>query len=236
MVRLGLAAAGERVPPSELEDLGPAIERVYRDLEARGGPLPSIWLASQSTLQSSARFDALISEPAAHTRLGVVFLHGYGGNFTWPCASVAAAVEAVNGTTLCPSVGDSGRWWTGAGPAIVLASIRALEARGIDTIVLAGLSNGGIGASRLVARFADRLGGLLLVSGAARGTRTSLRTLLIHGSSDRMAPLGAARAFVRASTHATLEVFEGGHFVLAHREPEIRARVAEWLGALTASL
>jgi pimeloyl-ACP methyl ester carboxylesterase len=76
---------------------------------------------------------------------------------------------------------------------------------------------------------------MLLISGAARGTRTTLPALLIHGHIDRMTPLGPARAFTRASPRATLELFDGGHFILLHREAEVRTRISAWLTELVSS-
>lgn len=234
LVRLGLSDEG-LVPAREHDGLAPAIEAAYAELEARHGALASVFLESVTTTPSAAHFSALVSEPRDAPSLGVVFLHGYGGNFTWPCALVAEVVREVGGATVCPSVGRDGAWWTGEGPAIARASIAALRAQGADAIVLAGLSNGSIGAARL-AESVGPLAGLVLISGAPRGAHTDLPALVVHGTDDTMTPTAAARAFVRRSPHAELELAPGGHFVLAHERDAIRARLGAWLRALVSRL
>jgi pimeloyl-ACP methyl ester carboxylesterase len=227
LVRLGVAHAGRRIPTGERPGLAATMEVAYARMHERVGAQPSVLAASHSVPQTAGSFDALIGEPA-RARFGVVFLHGYGGNFTWPCHAVAEVVMAEGGAILCPSQGSSGRWGEGEGPGIADAAIRALEARGIRRIVLAGLSSGGVGASRLLARFDDRLVGAVLLSGA-RPVRTALPVLLVHGTRDRMIGVGAARAFVRRSPSSTLVTLDSGHFVLAEQTATVQAHLRRFL-------
>lgn len=223
LVRVGVWHAG-RVARGARPALARTMDAAYDRMLARG-PQPSIFVATQAG-QSGGSFDALIAEPPA-PRFGVVFLHGYGGNFTWPCWAIAEVVVAEGGAILCPSVGTSGRWGRGEGPAIARASIAALEARGIDRIVLAGLSNGGVGASQLLHRLEPRLDGVFLLSGVVP-QRTRLPVLLVHGTGDAIA---RARAFRERSPNATLVELPGGHFILAERTAQVQRHLRTWLGA-----
>lgn len=192
--------------------------------------LPSLLERSHTEHQGPGGFDAFVVEPEGDTDLAVVFLHGYGGNALLPCAIVAEAAGRAGAMTVCPSVGPTGHWESAAGARLLAATLDWLtRVRGIRRVVLAGLSNGGIGASRLLSRFERRLAGVVLISGVAHGTRTSLPALLIHGDADSMTSPGAARAFARRSLHATLRVVRGNHFVLLHRREELVTLMGDWL-------
>jgi pimeloyl-ACP methyl ester carboxylesterase len=170
--------------------------------------------------------------PMQHpARVAVVFLHGSGGNFAMPCWVFARAVEPVGAATLCPSVGPDGIWSTGRGEATVRASIAYLHARGVERIYLAGLSNGGIGASLLAPRLARELAGLVLIAGvSSRGGTGGLPTLVVHGRADTMARPGPARALVaRAGSRATYAEFPGGHFVLIEHPDAVRDTITRWI-------
>lgn len=196
------------------------------------GGVPSLLEASHTVAQGPAGFDALIAEPEGEPTRAVIFLHGFGGNALLPCAVVAEAAARAGALTICPSLSGAGRWRGAAGARIVAATLDWLERRrGIQRVVLAGLSNGGIGASRLVSRLASRLAGVVLISGAADGTRTELPALVIHGTSDTMTSPVAARAFARRSRRATLRELDGNHFVLLHQRATVVEAIAAWLQA-----
>lgn len=198
--------------------------------------IPSLLEASHTVRQGPAAFDALIAEPEGDTDRAVVFLHGFGGNALLPCAVVAEAADRAGAMTICPSLGGAGHWRGAAGARVLDATLDWLtERRGIRRVVLAGLSNGGIGASRLAARCGPRLAGLVLISGAAHGTRTALPALVIHGDADTMTAPGAARAFARRSPRATLHEVPGNHFVLLHRRAELVEAMGAWLRPVLAA-
>ncbi len=192
--------------------------------------LPSVLARSHVEPQGPAGFDALVAEPEGDTDLAVVFLHGYGGNAFLPCAIVAEAASRAGAMTICPSLGPTGHWQSAAGARVLRAALDWLTGvRGVRRVVLAGLSNGGIGASRLVSRFAPRLAGVVLISGAAPGTRTTLPALVVHGAADTMTSPAAARAFARRSPSASLRLVAGNHFVLLHRREELTSTIGDWL-------
>lgn len=219
----------DRVPAAERPGLPERIAAAYQRMHDRLGPQPSVWATSVQGRAESSSPPALIA--AGDGDLAVVFLHGYGGNFTWPCALVAEAAAPVGATTICPSLDADAHWSGRDGLRVVRQAIALARSRGARRVVLAGLSNGGVGASRLARRLRRQVDGLVLLSGVARDARAPQPTLLVHGDHDRMVATGAARAFARRHHDATLTLLDGGHFALADHPDEVVGHIAAWLGA-----
>jgi pimeloyl-ACP methyl ester carboxylesterase len=160
----------------------------------------------------------------------VVFLHGYAGNFAYECATVARAASAAGYATVCPSTAFDGRWWQPQGEQTARVVISWAKARyRAGRVVLAGLSNGGLGASRLAPRLAGELSGLVLISGVADDARAAgVPTLVVHGDRDGMCPPGPAREYARR-VGARLAMMRGTHFLLLEDEPGVRAQIAAFL-------
>jgi pimeloyl-ACP methyl ester carboxylesterase len=208
----------------------------YVAMREAEGETPSPVIDTLLGRQGPDAFDAVVIEPRGNDpRAAVVFLHGYGGNFTVACWLMAEAARAVDAVTVCPSTGFAGAWWAPDGERTVRAVLAYLEQRHIATIYLAGLSNGGIGASLLAERLAPSLAGLVLVSGVSpRGSTGGLPTLGIHGESDTQVSAAASRAFA-ARTGATYVGYDGGHFVMMVRRIEVRDAISSWLHRTRAS-
>ena len=195
-------------------------------------PLPSVFAASfLSSHEAEGGFDALVAEPPGPARVGVVFLHGFGGNTTLSCDLVARAAAEAGAITVCPTVGGGGRWASARGLAIVRVAIAHLRGRGVTRVALAGLSNGANGVSAHARALTPELSGLVLLSGAARG-RTRLPAFVAHGSADRMIDDGGSRAFARRSPHATWVPLSGNHFAALAERATLRPRLRDWVGAL----
>ncbi|MGE0784475.1 MAG: alpha/beta fold hydrolase [Sandaracinaceae bacterium] len=221
LVRIAIPELRARLPASERDGLGARIDAAYARMEARMGPQPSIWSA---TVRGGPIAHYARSEPS-RGELGVVFLHGTDGAFVWPCAMIAEAARSLGGSTVCPSMGLEARWTSAEGRARVRSAIAFLRAHGARTVILAGLSTGGAGASRLVGSLRRELSGLVLLSGVARSARTRVPALVIHGSDDTMIPLAGARRFVDRSAGAELVVLDGGHFAIADHIDEVVVRL-----------
>jgi pimeloyl-ACP methyl ester carboxylesterase len=219
------------ISPRENDGLVPALAEAYRGLQ---GVTPlSPFVMTYLNQQRPDAFDALIAQPAAATapRRAILFLHGYGGNFTLQCWLVAHAGEQIGALTVCPSTGPAGDWWSPTGAAIVQQSVRYLQQRGVERIYLAGLSNGGIGASRLAQRYQSDLAGLILISGAdPQAAITNLPVLLIQGKGDeRIGPDVAARYLAEVGPSARYVLLEGDHFVLLKQAERVQAVIADWI-------
>ena len=217
--------------PGEKEAIVPAMHEAYVAMRHSEGSTPTATLDTLLGRQSGDAFDTIVFEPrdATAPRAAVVFLHGYGGAFTLECWMVAEAARSVGALTVCPSMGFDGAWWTGEGERRVRAALDFVDTRKIGPVFLAGLSNGGAGASLLAGRLANRLAGLILISGVSEdGSTAGLPTLVVHGEQDRVMSRAAARAFADR-TGSTYTEFSGGHFVMLVKREAVEEAMSQWL-------
>jgi hypothetical protein len=240
-----VAVAGTRVLVAggmlrdDAAELPSAMRAAYAKMHAEQGDAPSPVLATYLGLQSPSAFDLLIVEPPSRpigaARGAVVFLHGFAGNFALPCWQLARAVAPLGVTTACPSTRWVGDWWSAAGEATLRRTLDALHARGISRVVLAGLSNGGYGASRLAPRMRGSFAGLILISGAARDAPAAgIPALVVHGRHDTMAGFGEATSY-SARTGARLVALDAGHFAMLVRSDENDAAVRTFVASVLGS-
>jgi pimeloyl-ACP methyl ester carboxylesterase len=211
----------------------PSMQAAYREMRADQGAGPSPVVATLLGLERPDAFDTLVIGPrGAPSGLGLLFLHGFAGNFALPCWEIARAVPDRGAVVACPSVGFDGNWRTPAGAETVGRAIRFLRGHGVRTLILAGLSNGGIGASALAPRLGRTIDGLILISGVAPGAPLPrVPVLVLQGRRDALVPARLARAYARrAGAHARYVELDGDHFVLVERAGEARAAIADWIG------
>jgi pimeloyl-ACP methyl ester carboxylesterase len=214
-----------------------AMRAAYTRFRAEQGDAPSPAPATFLGLERPSAFDIVVFDPPAgapNAHAALVFLHGFGGGFDLPCWQLARAVGDLGVSTLCPSTGWLGDWSSEAGEATLRRTLAFARARGATRIVLAGLSNGGIGASVLAPRLSGELAGLVLVSGAEPSAASpGIPTLVLHGRSDSMTSADDARAYATRIGARFVEL-DAGHFaMLVRAEPFdrlLRAFVAERLG------
>jgi alpha/beta superfamily hydrolase len=238
-----MAVAGTRVlvATGMLHDdqtvLPSAMTNAYGAMRRDQGDAPSPFVATYLGLEEPDAFDLVIVEPqheaeaTAPSRSALVFLHGFAGNFDLPCWQIARAVAPAGVVTACPSTRWVGDWWSPAGEATLRRTVEVLRARGVDRIVLAGLSNGGYGAAKLARRMNGTFAGLVLISGADPTTPPAgIPTLVIHGRHDTMASYESARSYA-ANAGAKLVTLDAGHFAMLVKGEEadraVRAFVTE---------
>jgi pimeloyl-ACP methyl ester carboxylesterase len=217
-------------------ELSSAMRAGYARMRAEEGDAPSPVLATYLGMQSAADFDLLVVEPPRtggdSPRDAVLFLHGFAGNFALPCWQMARAVAPLGVMTACPSTRWIGDWWSADGEATVRRTIATLHARGVSRIVLAGLSNGGYGASRLAPRMRGSFVGLVLISGAApEPPAAGIPTLLVHGRHDSMAGFEQAASYA-SRTGAKLVALDAGHFSMLVRSKENDAAIRAFVGSV----
>jgi predicted esterase len=227
-----LIAIGGLTDP-DVRELGPRMKDAYRQMRAEEGDLPSPVVATYLGLQAPGASDTLVFEPRPGTNGpaagAVVFLHGFAGSFTLPCWQLARAVARVDLATFCPSVGYRGDWWTADGEATLRRTVAEIRARGIQRIWLAGLSNGGVGASRLLPRMPHTFEGVILLSGVAPDAApTNLPTLVVQGRDDAMMPSPLARSYA-ARAHGRYVELDAGHFAMLVRSDATDRAVVSWL-------
>lgn len=221
------------ISPTEQAGLLDAMASGYQSMAKTQPFVPSPFVRTYLGQQGSAAFDAVVVEPDSGQpgAVGVIFLHGFTGNFTMPCWLVAQAVAVLHGPTVCPSVGWRGDWWTANGEATLRASIDYLHRQGVRRIYLAGLSNGAVGASELAYKLTPDIAGLILISGASVDARDSgLPVLVLVGSHDERMPADLMRSYAdRIGTRATFVEFQSDHFLLAKDFAEVRDAIDSWL-------
>jgi dienelactone hydrolase len=235
-----IALFGERVAfqlsklVSEREDdqLVVALYRAYTTMQQEEATPLSPFLSTALAQQQPDLFDTIVVAPpaTATSRTGVIFLHGFGGNFTMQCWLFAHSIQRSGIITFCPSVSWRGDWWTDQGKTTVLRVIDYLRHRGIERIYLAGLSNGGLGVSRLAPQLSTQLDGLILISGADPDAAIPpLPMLIIQGTHDERMPASLGQRYADAAgSQATIHILEGDHFLLAKRADVVQQIIADW--------
>ncbi len=194
---------------------------------------PSPFVRTYLKLEHPNAFDAVVIEPDTQQpiQMGIIFLHGFAGNFTMPCWLIAQTVRARQGLTVCPSVGWNGDWWSADGEATLRETIDYLHQRGVNRIYLAGLSNGAVGISELAYKLTSEAAGLILISGASVDAKNSnLPVLVLAGHNDERMPADMLKAYAnQMESKATFIEIQGDHFMLAKNYAEIRDHINAWL-------
>lgn len=232
-VRLMRALRG--VSARELEGFEAPLAALYGEIEARDGVVTSTpFLATMLGEQDAWRFDAFVHVTPGARERWVVFLHGYGGSFASYCWIVARAAEDAGWSTICPATSFDGRWDRGHGPAIVHRTLDWIDGQGARDVVLVGLSNGGVGASRLARELGGVLTGLVLISGLdSRAEPVARPTLVWHGTADERFPISQARTYASRAEHAQLVEVEGGdHFAMVEQRDQLARDLTAFLAAL----
>lgn len=212
-----LVAAGKIRDP-DAPALSGALREAYRRMRSDEDDPASVLRPSRLAGATPARPDLVLYDvDAPEDRAAVIFLHGYGGRFALPCWQVATAAAASRFATACPELSSEGDWGSPAGAARVRETVELLRGAGFRRFVLAGLSNGAVGASRLAPGMAGTFAGLVLISGVdPKAGPPGVPTLVLQGARDAMAGAGAARTYA-ARTHATYTEIDAGHFALVVR-------------------
>jgi pimeloyl-ACP methyl ester carboxylesterase len=223
---------GALVSPREDEQLVATLYRHYAAMRQEDVTPLSPFLSTTLAQQQSERFDTIVVAPpqSVEPHGGVIFLHGFGGNFTLQCWLFAHALQPSGITTFCPSTSWRADWWSEQGKATVSQAFAEMRRRGITRIYLAGLSNGGVGVSRLAQELSEQISGLVLISGVdPDGQIPSLPILIIQGVQDERMPAALAQRYAAAAgSRATLHALPGDHFVLAKRADEVQQIIAAW--------
>lgn len=185
--------------------------------------------------------------PSGRAAAAIVFLHGSVGNFAsyWYALTPLARHDAV--ALFFPSF-RSGAWQQqGSADAVRNVVSDAGRRFGVDAlqIVLAGISNGGLGVTRAVTE--NRYRGVILLSavldhqlvseGIAAGTWRDLPVLFVNGERDDIVPLDPAAREVsrleRAGARVTRLVVPGeDHFVFYARRDLMIDTISRWMTTL----
>jgi len=221
------------ISPLEKKSLDIKFSQAFQEMKVQEVTPLSPFLTTYLNQQHPKEFDIVIAEPTSGRppRTGIIFLHGFGGNFTVQCWLIATAGVPIDAITVCPSTDPSGAWWNSKGQSILQETFLYLQQRGIEQVYLAGLSNGAIGASRLAVQYEQKLKGLILISGADPGaTKTGLPVLLLHGKDDERIPAAMIEQYASAARpNAAYHLFEGDHFLLLKQADQVQEVMIDWL-------
>jgi len=226
----------------------PAITSILREGSAYA-TAPVGMLSSQSVVVDSHtfRYGLYIPSPYAPDKAYplVICLHGAG--FTGDAYLERWQVRLGDRYILaCPTL-RNGDWWTRTAEHLVMATIRAVTAAyhvNPDRIFLTGMSNGGIGAYLIGARYAPRFAAVIpMASGLDEVLMPFLENFrhtplyIIHGKQDQVMPVRLSREIVDTLTelkyrfvyreHDRVHPMAGGHFFPREELPDLVAWMEE---------
>jgi pimeloyl-ACP methyl ester carboxylesterase len=221
-----------RMLQDDRDTMPDAMREAYKQMREEQGDSPSPVAATYLGLQRPGAYDMMLIEPEAREKAttAVVFLHGYAGNFLLPCWQVSQAVKGLDVLTACPSTDFVGRWDTEQGEETVRDVVKVLHARGVTKIVLAGLSNGGYGASMLAPRFTSTFAGYVFISGVDdEAASADAPVLLIHGRSDGMAGYDEALSYQSNHANVKLVTLNAAHFAMLVKSKEANKALRDFV-------
>lgn len=176
----------------------------------------------------------------------ILFLHGAGGNFKAFIWNWKRLADARGVAIVAPSFG-SGSWHHRGGmEAIDTAYEYCARHPGLDAqrIVLAGLSNGGIGVSRALCLNPQRYRGLIYISPVLEpdvvGSPVFAQAcagkpiLVLHGDEDERIPRRYVEEPLRSlagKVSVEAKYFPGeDHFLILSKRDEVLEEVRKWIG------
>ena len=176
----------------------------------------------------------------------ILFLHGSLGNFKGYLWVLKQFADAHKYAIIAPSFGF-GNWHRPGGTAAVEAARRyCVEHPGLDEdrIILAGLSNGGLGVSRAALATPTAYQGLIYISGVlesgivgsdefAQGWMNR-PILIVHGGRDARIPMTHVDKCLgkmqRNSVHPDIKIYDNeDHFLFFSRRLEMSELIHEWI-------
>ena len=215
----------------DVPGLAAVMRGAYGRMRAAEGATPSPVVATYAGLEAPGESDTVEIGDVAGSEGVLVFLHGYAGSFTLPCWVVSRAAAEAGFATVCPATRWVGDWWSADGEATLRGTVADLRRRGARRLVLAGLSNGGIGASLLAPRLRGAFDGLIVLSGASPSAAPpSVPVLAIQGAHDAQIPAEVVRAYA-AQVGGRYLSLDAGHFALLVREDQASPAITAFLSA-----
>ncbi|GDX78915.1 hypothetical protein LBMAG42_07260 [Deltaproteobacteria bacterium] len=237
----------------ESADLRVATTGIYDELAhderyAQAGS--ALGLAYTELLGGSARSGQVYVDraPGGGTQPAVVFLHGFGGAIEAYLWALRPAIHARGYALVAPSYG-AGFWDNPGGIETVDATLAWMESTGafdMDRVVIAGLSNGGLGVSRAAQAHPWR--GVAWLSGvveademsavvAKQGTQVPM--LVLHGAEDDRIPqdyVDRAVVVLKGSgANVTYTLVPGAnHFLMFTHRAALEAALDSWLANVDA--
>jgi len=188
-------------------------------------------------------------ERAGRRLCGLVFVHGFGGNFRAFGPVMRRLADAAHCAAVLPSFG-AGHWWSDDGPDVIAQALQRLQQLADvdgDRLVLVGLSNGGFGVTRAALDARLPFAGLAYLSAIvetehvvteafiARGKDRAF--LFLHGFDDTRVPPHRARAAAEVlaehGLHVTTAFRDGAdHFAILREHAWVESTLVTWIDTL----
>lgn len=207
----------------------------YAAMRDQVGGVPSPLVRTYLGLQSAEDFDVLSFKPLGTQRGTVIFLHGFGGNWSLLCWLVSQPSAEVGFRTLCPSVGPLATWGSKKGLDVVQHTMKLAAKMSSEPPVLIGLSSGAVGAGMLAPEIEEELSGVAMLFGAhPKVAQVSIPILSVYGTYDERFPVGLMDEIadhIRGREKGFSEVrLEGAdHFDILKNPERVQATLRMWL-------
>lgn len=207
----------------------------YENMRKRIGDFPTPLVASYLGAQTESSFDLISLSSGSNSKKAIIFLHGFGGNWSLLCAIFSEIVSPNGFDVFCPTVGPIGLWKEEQGKITIDRTLKMLEDKGYRDIYLAGLSNGAVGVSVHSDYFKQRLKGLILLFGIHSGVaKAELPTLVVFGSQDERFEPMVVREIAKRQTWLpdllTMTEVEGDHFAILKEKWRVSKAIQDWFG------
>jgi predicted esterase len=204
--------------------VGREADRFDALLDSEYARLPEAWrgLPNALLLQQGQRLQWV---PPGATKLPcIVFLHGFGGEVTLYLNAMVSSELGQKYIIVAPVLDNAGGWWSDRGIALVRHTLETLPEQADGRVVLVGLSNGSIGATRMLfePRIRSRISGAMLISGIGEvptGSRLDgAAVYVVSGTQDPRFKYAwveeRAQALRSAGADVVLKSFDADHFLI----------------------
>lgn len=214
-------------------------QKVYAELQAdptfsRAGSTMNV--AYGELWGFEPRNDHLYRYPQADTawklrRPVLLFLHGSGGNFLGYLWVLKRFADTCGWTVIAPD-NAFGFWRPDAAHSTIERALRYIEAQedlDASRVVLAGLSNGGLGVQQALSHGRHRFEAVVLLSAVPASTMpphpTDTPWFVLHGDADLRIPIAYTDQMVamlrQAGAAVDRRVVAGDHFVFFERQDAV---------------
>lgn len=172
----------------------------------------------------------------------IVFLHGAGGNFKIYTYILSKLADQLGFIVIAPSFGYTGYWDTQTGEESILEAIDdAANQSAADrrNIYLVGLSNGGLGVTRMAEKYPDYFAGLVYISPVIVRSERLIKwrrrpILIVTGARDRRIPVEKIKSIAsfwrNCGVDLTLKINQSAdHFMVFTQTASLLADLKDWI-------
>lgn len=229
------SAVGE-ITPREATGIWPPLLSHYQRMRENHGQFPSPLPPSYLGMEGEEHFEVLHLRAKAENpqKKSLIFLHGFGGNWTLLCFLVSESVSPLGYDTFCPTTGPLGQWSHPSGTKILRQTIAMLRERGYQPELFSGLSAGAIGGAMIAKDFLNDFKGFIFLFGGHPDAEVIQKpTLYIFGNQDERIPSRLMKSIIeihqkKNSKVASVEM-SADHFALLKLAEQVQDHISDWV-------